>query len=103
MRYDVLTPGGTTPTAWKLVFCEQRALGSLAIWKEPFTCLRAPKYFNLRMDPYERADTGPTSNYHALETENPYLFIPGSGQLIPGFEQGVVGMKVGGERRLIIQ
>ncbi len=35
-------------------------------------------------------------------SENPYLFIPGSGQLIPGFEQGVVGMKVGGERRLII-
>jgi peptidylprolyl isomerase len=35
-------------------------------------------------------------------SEDPYLFIPGQGQLIPGFEQGVVGMKVGGERRLII-
>jgi FKBP-type peptidyl-prolyl cis-trans isomerase len=34
--------------------------------------------------------------------EDPYLFIPGQGTLIPGFEQGVVGMKVGGERRLII-
>jgi arylsulfatase len=75
MRYDVLTQGATTPTARKLVFCEQRAPGSLLVWKEPFTCLRAPKYFNLRMDPYERADTGPTNLYNQLETENPYLFI----------------------------
>jgi arylsulfatase len=45
------------------------------IWAEPFTCLRAPKYFNLRMDPYERADTGQTNGYFQLQTENPYLFI----------------------------
>ena len=45
---------------WKMVFCEQRAPGTLEIWREPFTCLRAPKMFNLRMDPYERADI--TSN-----------------------------------------
>lgn len=32
----------------------------------------------------------------------PLLFTLGSGQLIPGFEQGVVGMKVGGTRRIII-
>ncbi len=75
MRYDQLLPGATTPTAWKLVFCEQRAPGSLQIWKEPFTCMRAPKYFNLRMDPYERADTGPTAQYHELESQNPYVFI----------------------------
>ena len=52
------------------------------VWKEPFTCLRAPKYFNLRMDPYERADTGPTNLYHQLETENPYLFIEGNRRAI---------------------
>jgi arylsulfatase len=75
MRYDVYTQGATTPTAWKIVFCEQREKGSLLIWAEPFTCLRAPKYFNLRMDPYERADTGPTNGYFQLQTENPYLFI----------------------------
>ena len=44
----------------KLVFCEQKTPGTLAIWREPFTCLRGPKPFNLRMDPYERADI--TSN-----------------------------------------
>jgi arylsulfatase A-like enzyme len=45
---------------WKLVFEEQRARGTLEIWAEPFTKLRVPKLFNLRTDPYERADI--TSN-----------------------------------------
>ncbi|MBV9321246.1 MAG: sulfatase-like hydrolase/transferase, partial [Mycobacterium sp.] len=45
---------------WKLVFMEQRCRGTLQIWFEPFTPLRAPKVFNLRTDPYERADI--TSN-----------------------------------------
>jgi arylsulfatase A-like enzyme len=45
---------------WKIVFMEQRAPGTLRIWAEPFTPLRVPKVFNLRMDPYERADV--TSN-----------------------------------------
>ena len=31
-----------------------------------------------------------------------FTFIIGSGQLIKGFEQGVIGMKVGGQRRVII-
>ena len=30
------------------------------MWAEPFTCMRVFKLFNLRMDPYERADK--TSN-----------------------------------------
>ncbi len=45
---------------WKLVFGEQRARGTLDIWLEPFVMLRAPKLFNLRTDPFERADV--TSN-----------------------------------------
>jgi arylsulfatase A-like enzyme len=45
---------------WKIVFLEQRCPGTLRIWMEPFTPLRVPKVFNLRTDPYERADT--TSN-----------------------------------------
>jgi arylsulfatase len=39
---------------------EQRALGTLQVWAEPFTVLRLPKLFDLRADPYERADI--TSN-----------------------------------------
>ena len=75
MRYDVMLPGATTPTAWKINFCEQRAPGGMEIWKEPFTCLRAPNLYNLRMDPYERASVGPTNQWHQLETENPYIII----------------------------
>jgi arylsulfatase A-like enzyme len=40
---------------WKLVLLEQRAK-ALACWFEPFVPLRAPKMFNLRRDPFERAD-----------------------------------------------
>ena len=45
---------------WKVVFMEQRVPGSLQVWAEPFVRLRLPKLFNLRTDPYERADI--TSN-----------------------------------------
>ncbi len=45
---------------WKIVFMEQRSPGTMGIWAEPFTVLRLPKIFNLRTDPFERADT--TSN-----------------------------------------
>ena len=37
-----------------------RARGTLEVWAEPFVPLRVPKLFNLRTDPFERADT--TSN-----------------------------------------
>ncbi len=40
---------------WKLVFYEQRAK-TLQLWAEPFVELRVPKLFNLRQDPFERAD-----------------------------------------------
>jgi len=45
---------------WKCVFMEQRAKGTLQVWAEPFTPLRLPKLYNLRTDPFERADI--TSN-----------------------------------------
>jgi len=48
---------------WKVVFEEQRANGTLRIWAEPFTTLRVPKIFNLRSDPYERADVTSNSYY----------------------------------------
>jgi arylsulfatase len=40
---------------WKVVFAEQRAHG-LDVWQDPFVQLRLPKIFNLRTDPFERAD-----------------------------------------------
>jgi arylsulfatase A-like enzyme len=40
---------------WKMVLAEQRA-HQLMCWFEPLVKLRAPKMFNLRRDPFERAD-----------------------------------------------
>jgi arylsulfatase A-like enzyme len=45
---------------WKIVFMEQRVPGTMRVWAEPFTPLRIPKLYNLRTDPFERADV--TSN-----------------------------------------
>ena len=59
---------------WKIVFMEQRCQGTLQIWAEPFVALRVPKLFNLRTDPFERADV--TSNtYYEWLMENAYLVI----------------------------
>jgi len=60
---------------WKLVFLEQRAPGTLRLWAEPFTHLRVPLMFNLRTDPYERAQI--TSNtYYEWLFERAYLVTP---------------------------
>jgi arylsulfatase len=62
---------------WKLVFMEQRAPGRLQVWLEPFVPLRVPKLFNLRTDPFERADI--TSNtYFQYIFENAYLVFAGT-------------------------
>jgi arylsulfatase len=61
---------------WKVVFMEQRAVGTLLVWAEPFTVLRLPKLFDLRADPYERADF--TSNtYWDWELSNPSMTLAG--------------------------
>ncbi|WP_025138709.1 arylsulfatase [Achromobacter sp. DH1f] len=62
---------------WKVVFCEQTAPGGFAVWREPFVCLRVPKVFNLRMDPYERADIV-SDQYNDWLTKNAYLAFVGS-------------------------
>jgi arylsulfatase len=60
---------------WKFVFLEQRAQGTLQVWSEPYTELRVPKIFNLRTDPYERADV--TSNtYWDWILDHAWLLVP---------------------------
>jgi len=59
---------------WKAVFCEQQAPGGFAVWKDPFVCLRVPKLFNLRMDPYERADVV-SNQYYDWLVKNDYLVL----------------------------
>jgi arylsulfatase len=59
---------------WKVVFMEQRVQGTLQIWAEPFIPLRVPKLFNLRTDPFERADM--TSNtYYDWFIDNDYIAL----------------------------
>jgi arylsulfatase len=54
---------------------EQRAPGTLKVWSEPFTSLRVPKIFNLRTDPYERADI--TSNtYYDWLLDHAFMLVP---------------------------
>jgi arylsulfatase len=60
---------------WKVVFMEQRATGTLQVWAEPYTELRVPKIFNLRTDPYERADI--TSNtYFDWLLDRAWVLVP---------------------------
>ncbi len=74
---------------WKMVFLEQRVQGTLRIWAEPFVNLRVPKIFNLRTDPYERADI--TSNtYYDWLMDHVFLLIPGQdyvGQFLASFKE----------------
>jgi arylsulfatase len=66
MRYD----------DWKIVFAEQRRPGGMVVWANPFTTLRVPKIFNLRMDPYERADIV-SDQYYDFLARNDYMMVKG--------------------------
>jgi len=59
---------------WKLVFMEQRA-HYFDVWSEPFVTLRVPKIFNLRRDPFERADTD-ANNYRHWWIKRVFLLAP---------------------------
>ena len=60
---------------WKVIFLEQRATGTLQVWREPYTVLRIPLIFNLKTDPYERAQI--TSNtYEDWFIDRAYMMGP---------------------------
>ena len=73
---------------WKVVFMEQRVPGTLQVWLEPFVPLRVPKLYNLRTDPFERADI--TSNtYFKWMFDNGILALTGAqivGQFLTTFK-----------------
>jgi arylsulfatase len=72
-----------------MAFMEQRQQGTLRIWAEPFTSLRVPKIFNLRLDPYERADV--TSNtYYDWLIDHVFLLVPAQdyvGEFLSSFKE----------------
>lgn len=61
-------------TQWKVVFAEQRG-HSFDVWQEPFVELRAPKLFNLRADPFERADHEGI-DYERWRVDRMFLLVP---------------------------
>jgi arylsulfatase len=69
---------------WKVVFEEQRVNGTMRIWAEPFTKLRIPKLFNLRSDPYERADVTSNTYYDWFMSDGVGAFI-GSQPMVAKF------------------
>jgi arylsulfatase len=74
MRFDYLQPGATTKTSWKVIYCEQRQPGQFDLWANPFTCLRTPRMFNLRMDPYEHAQIS-GDGYDSWRVDNAYILF----------------------------
>lgn len=70
---------------WKVVFMEQRAQGTLRVWAEPFVTLRLPKIYNLRTDPFERADI--TSNtYYDWFLNHDYVALAAQAIVTPFLE-----------------
>ncbi|MCH5378108.1 MAG: sulfatase-like hydrolase/transferase, partial [Planctomycetes bacterium] len=59
---------------WKAVYLENRAQ-QLQVWREPFVELRMPLLFNLRRDPYERAQHN-SNTYHDWVIDRAYMFGP---------------------------
>ena len=59
---------------WKVVFLEQRA-HSFDVWQDPLVELRLPKLFNLRTDPYERADHE-AIGYPKWRLDRAYVLVP---------------------------
>ena len=83
---------------WKVVFMEQRVQGTMQIWAEPFVPLRVPKLFNLRTDPFERADV--TSNtYYDWFIDNDYIALAATAIVdpVPRDVQGVPAAAGGAE------
>ncbi|MGF1582409.1 MAG: arylsulfatase [Gemmataceae bacterium] len=59
---------------WVVVYMEQRAK-RFDVWREPFVKLRSPKIFNLRRDPFQKADTD-SNNYNRWWAERAFMIAP---------------------------
>ena len=73
---------------YKVVFMEQPAHG-LEVWMQPLVPLRAPKIFNLRSDPFERAEHE-AGAYDKWFVEHVFVFVPAQtivGQHLATFQE----------------
>jgi arylsulfatase len=74
---------------WKLAFAVQPAEGTMRVWQQEFEHPRIPYIFNLRTDPFERAQI--TSNtYYDWLIDHAYLLVPAQayvGQFLATFKE----------------
>ena len=59
---------------WKAVFLENRG-EAFGVWREPFVQLRIPLLFNLRRDPFEKAQHN-SNTYNDWFLERPFVVAP---------------------------
>ncbi len=59
---------------WKVVFLENRG-EAFGVWREPFTELRVPLLFNLRRDPFEKAQHN-SNTYNDWFLDRPFIIVP---------------------------
>jgi arylsulfatase len=74
---------------WKITFTEQRAHG-LAVWREPLISMRVPKIYNLRSDPFERADEDASLFYDKWMADRGFVMVPAQmfvGEFLKTFEE----------------
>src|SRR5712672_3452189 len=62
---------------WKAVFLEQKAEG-FPVWQQPMIQLRLPMLFNLRSDPFERAQHE-SGDYVRWFIEHAFVVVPAQG------------------------
>jgi arylsulfatase A-like enzyme len=81
---------------WKVTFQEQRSEG-FDVWQEPFVPLRLPKIFNLRSDPFERAQEEGIG-YARWRVDRTFLLVPAQqyiAQFLATFKEFPPSQKVG--------
>ncbi len=59
---------------WKVVFLENRG-EAFGVWREPFVELRVPLLFNLRRDPFEKAQHN-SNTYSDWFLDRPFVIVP---------------------------
>jgi len=60
--------------AWKVVFLENRGK-AFEVWREPFIELRVPLLFNLKRDPFEKAQHN-ANGYNNWFLDHPFVIVP---------------------------
>jgi len=104
----------TNPTA-TLVVGPQVASGPPPVLGQPVKLADGLEYYDITVGTGAVATAGKTVtvNYtgwltngtqfdSSYDRNQPFSFVLGMGQVIPGWDEGVAGMRVGGKRRLVI-